>query len=85
VKGKKLFLWVGTIAVVGIGVVYANHATSPKRAVNAAGKANASRETAKEFTLRSIAGKQISLSDYRGKVVLVNRWSRPMWQTSDSL
>jgi thiol-disulfide isomerase/thioredoxin len=74
-KGKKLFLWVGTIAVVGIGVVYANHATSPKRAVNAAGKANASRETAKEFTLRSIDGKQVSLSDYRGKVVLVNFWA----------
>ena len=75
-KTKKAFLWVGTIAVLLVGVVYANRATSPKRGVNAAGKANALRETAKEFTLRSInGGKQVSLSEYRGKVVLVNFWA----------
>jgi thiol-disulfide isomerase/thioredoxin len=73
-KGTKLFLWVGAIALVVVGVVYANHATSLKRAVNAA-RANASQETAKEFTLRSIDGKQVSLADYRGKVVLVNFWA----------
>jgi thiol-disulfide isomerase/thioredoxin len=75
-KTKKAFLWVGTIAVLLVGVVYANRATSPKRGVNAAGKVNALRETAKEFTLRSInGGKQVSLSEYRGKVVLVNFWA----------
>jgi thiol-disulfide isomerase/thioredoxin len=75
-KTKKAFLWVGTIAVLLVGVVYANRATSPKRGVNAAGKANALRETAKEFTLRSInGGKQVSLADYHGKVVLVNFWA----------
>jgi thiol-disulfide isomerase/thioredoxin len=74
-KGKKLFLWVGTIAVVGGGVVYANHATSLKRPVNAAAKMNSAREAAKEFTLRSIDGKQLSLADYRRKVVLVNFWA----------
>jgi thiol-disulfide isomerase/thioredoxin len=75
-KTKKAFLWVGTIAVLLVGVVYANRATSPKLGVNAAGKANALRETAKEFTLRSInGGKQVSLADYHGKVVLVNFWA----------
>ena len=75
-KTKKAFLWVGTIAVLLVGVVHANRATSPKRGVNAAGKANALRETAKEFTLRGInGGKQVSLSEYRGKVVLVNFWA----------
>jgi thiol-disulfide isomerase/thioredoxin len=75
-KTKKAFLSVGTIAVLLVGVVYANRATSPKRGVNAAGKANALRETAKEFTLRSInGGKQVSLADYHGKVVLVNFWA----------
>jgi thiol-disulfide isomerase/thioredoxin len=74
-KDKKLFLWIATIAIVGGGLVYANHATSLKRAVNAAAEANSSRETAKEFRLRSIDGKQVSLADYRGKVILVNFWA----------
>jgi thiol-disulfide isomerase/thioredoxin len=75
-KEKKVFLWVGTIVVFLAGIVYANRATSPKRGVNAAGIPSASRETAKEFTLRSInGGKEVSLSEYRGKVVLVNFWA----------
>lgn len=74
-NGKKLLLWIGTIAVVGVGVVYANHATSLKPAANAPAMVSSSREPAKEFTLKSIDGKQISLSDYRGKVVLVNFWA----------
>jgi thiol-disulfide isomerase/thioredoxin len=74
-KDMKLFLWIALIAVVGGGVVYANYATSVKRPVNAAAKVNSSRETAKGFTLRSTEGKQVSLSDYRGKVVLVNFWA----------
>lgn len=32
-------------------------------------------ETAPEFSLRDINGKAVSLSDYKGKVVLVNFWA----------
>ena len=37
--------------------------------------ANAAGEQAADFTLRSVDGTSVSLSDYRGKVVLVNFWA----------
>jgi thiol-disulfide isomerase/thioredoxin len=74
-RETKLFLWIATIAIVGAGVVYANHATSLKRRANSLATTNSSWDTAKDFTLRNIGGRPLSLSDYRGKVVLVNFWA----------
>jgi peroxiredoxin len=40
-----------------------------------AGSADAAGEEAGDFTLRDINGEQVSLSQYRGKVVLMNFWA----------
>lgn len=40
-----------------------------------AGTADAAGELAPDFSLRDLNNKEVSLSDYRGKVVLVNFWA----------
>ena len=41
----------------------------------ASGPAHAAGEQAPDFTLRDLGNKEVSLSDYKGKVVLVNFWA----------
>ena len=71
---KKTMLWAGAAALLLLGVLYADRATSHKNGTTLAAVA-APREIAPEFTLRNITGKKASLSDYRGKVVLLNFWA----------
>jgi peroxiredoxin len=47
---------------------------SPK-AVKAAVKAEKDRKPAPDFSLKDVNGREVKLSDYRGKVVLLNFWA----------
>ena len=67
---KKTLLWLGVFVLVGLylypvikgRIAFANG----RPAVN---------ETAPDFTLTDLNGKRVTLSDFRGKVVLLNFWA----------
>lgn len=56
-------------------VVVALSSCSAETSTHAAGKASKDRKPAPEFTLRDANGTSVKLSDYRGKVVLLNFWA----------
>ncbi len=61
------------IIAAGFGLVWANQ---PKPTVGATKPtAQPSGQIAPDFTLKTLAGETVSLSDFRGKVVLVNFWA----------
>jgi len=61
--------------VVTIMIVAAAHLTRHKPGQISAASANLKGQEAPNFTLQSLEGKQVSLSDFRGKVVLLNFWA----------
>jgi thiol-disulfide isomerase/thioredoxin len=75
---KKAFLIIGTVVVL-IGVtVYADRATrlKPRNSVDSAVDAAAALGTPEpEVTFKNLDGKDVPLSGYKGKVVLVNFWA----------
>ena len=79
-RSKRIVLIVAAVIVV-IGVTYyANEATRTKAATAMADgtvqdPAKSIGIPAPEFTLKDLDGKDVSMSDYKGKVVLVNFWA----------
>jgi thiol-disulfide isomerase/thioredoxin len=75
---KKVLLIIGTVVVL-IGVtVYADRATrlKPKSSVGGTVPADASMGTPEpEVTFKDLDGKDVPLTQYKGKVVLVNFWA----------
>ena len=59
------------LAVAALAVGLASCSRSPKPPVGE----EASRKPAPDFTLKDVNGQTVKLSDYRGKVVLVNFWA----------
>ena len=59
------------MTALGLGMV----ACAPQERVHAAVKDDKDRKTAPEFELKDVNGKAVHLSDYKGKVVLVDFWA----------
>jgi thiol-disulfide isomerase/thioredoxin len=75
---KTALIVIGSLAVIIAGAIYADKATrlSTKNASMKVGTAKADAGApAPELSLKGLDGKDINLSQYRGKVVLVNFWA----------
>jgi len=69
-KSKGNIIWIVVILAVGIYLF-----PSIKNRMAFAGSKPALNETAPEFSLKALNGKNMRLSDFKGKVVLVNFWA----------
>ena len=63
------------INAVALSVVLLLSACSSERPVRAAVKPSKDRNSAPDFTLMDVTGKPVKLSDFKGKVVLLNFWA----------
>jgi thiol-disulfide isomerase/thioredoxin len=72
---KKVAIVIVTVAALIGLTIYADHATRlPKTAVQAAAPAGPAKP-APEVKLKDLDGKDVTLADYKGKVVFVNFWA----------
>jgi thiol-disulfide isomerase/thioredoxin len=78
---KKTFLVVATVVALVIGTYFADKATRVKAKTAVPGDPVMKTDNLKadlaepELTLKDLDGKNVSLSEYKGKVVLVNFWA----------
>ena len=78
---KSLLVIIAVVAVIAATYVADRATRQPRKGVitvtagNSAGKSNAAGKPAPEVTLKDLDGKDLSLGQYKGKVVLVNFWA----------
>lgn len=74
---KTVWIVIAILAVIVVAAHYADKATrlSTKGASTRADNPNGGGKAAPDFTLKDLEGKDISLGQYKGKVVLVNFWA----------
>jgi thiol-disulfide isomerase/thioredoxin len=78
---KSLLVIIAVVAVIAATYLADRATRQPRKGVvsvaagNSAGKPNAAAKPAPEITLKDLDGKDLSLSQYKGKVVLVNFWA----------
>ena len=75
-QGSKTAFLVLTVVVLIVGTYYADKYTRPKTNVSVNGPApEVTGQPAPDVTFKDLDGKDVSLAQYRGKVVLVNFWA----------
>lgn len=72
---KKILLIIATVFVLILATFFADKATRVKPSVSAQTARDTSASLAPEVTFKDLDGKDVSLSQYRGKIVLVNFWA----------
>src|SRR6266571_6387898 len=72
---KKLLMIVGTLAALLLAVILADRATRHSVPHAAFLDSPGAGSPAPEFRLKDLQGQDVSLNQYRGKVVLVNFWA----------
>jgi thiol-disulfide isomerase/thioredoxin len=72
---KKTLIVVGILAAIVIAAHFADKATRLPATALSVKAADAGGKDAPELTLKDLDGKDVSLAQYKGKVVLVNFWA----------
>ena len=75
---KSLLVIIAVVAVIAATYLADRATRQPRKgvlSVATGGKASAAGKLAPEITLKDLEGKDLSLSQYKGKVVLVNFWA----------
>jgi thiol-disulfide isomerase/thioredoxin len=71
---NRRLLWMVAVFLAGAVVYMGSRAPKPANAPGNSGK-SAQPQTAPDFTLKSIDGQPVTLSSFRGKVVLLDFWA----------
>jgi len=74
-QGRKTAFVLLTVLVLIVGTYYADKYTRPKTNMSLNTVAAAEGQPAPDVTFKDLDGKDVSLAQYRGKVVLVNFWA----------
>ncbi len=71
----KRFTLALAVAVASLSIAGCGSSPSPETSAQAAGEQQTKIEAAPAMTLKDIDGREVSLSDYEGQVVLLNFWA----------
>ena len=72
---KSVLVIIAVVAVIAATYLADRATRQPRKTILSAANANSAAKPAPDVTLKDLEGKDLSLSQYKGKVVLVNFWA----------